>query len=935
LENLEKDNEIYLITAEEAQALVKQGYKEALKWVETAVEKFPNSDPKTVLSTAYNLISSEKVFDELNVEHFADVKVETLPSIDEEAMQNGGIIIKPVVVEEETVIIEEYAEANEELSNEDEAHEEQLAITEDSEDSFTVETHQPETPGETSIFDQLMSKYGNIDASVTEATSKDEALEEDEVATTEELADDLEEESDEEDLTSPLFDSLSAEFGIEDIENFEEHTSEEEIPEELTRDLDSESDEEDSLEEEDATEEHDDSEILNAVSIEDDAEVMETATESTDEEPELIEEETVKTSEEVMEDIEDEENVSSETSIFDQLMAQYGVVDSQPEEEVPSDTDTVEDSHSNIDEETISLDDDEKINPSEDSIIANEEGIHSIENDDQLYEENEVESEEAYIVEETVEDSELDSETTDKSEETIASETIEVDSDIEARPINTESTIDYEDDEEERNEIEDDVFEGTIEEAPEEPLRAETESPEDNEPNLEVEAVEELSGGYEDDSTPDEPAAEASNDENEEKQNELVGDIAAEVTPDEHEETIEPASDGLYAEELHEEQPEEVEHEPSVQDIEASTFDVTDYYDATSEPVVAESYNEPEVEAEPEVVISEEQSNNIAETEEIKEESNVKLPPVMPQPYPSAPPVVYTNETVSLGGGNNLDEDNESEINLVAREGIDSDLSVGLTRYEYEESPVDNGEIVFDNTYQGEGFVNNTLKSQNLEGLLKAQSSMGVQTSLELSGGEYDPGAEYVSITEEVVKKEAEENPEVNDTFGGNTNIILPSVSYQAAEDLIEIIPEPENTIEVAEQFDGNKKGELEDEMFVPVAEIDEEELKQYASSSGISREDRNISMASDSGIVIENIVEEPAYTVNEAELDAPLPAGSDKYVASISDEDNIPTIDEDEDEDEDDDEAEDEENQQSSRAKSNINSRQLIQDVRLLDSLD
>ena len=194
---------------------------------------------------------------------------------------------------------------------------------------------------------------------------------------------------------------------------------------------------------------------------------------------------------------------------------------------------------------------------------------------------------------------------------------------------------------------------------------------------------------------------------------------------------------------------------------------------------------------------------------------------------------------------------------------------------------------------------------------------------------EYEPGEEYTIITETVIKKDEEENPETAKEFGGDVNIKIGGGYEAPEEEQSEIIPAPEVKIEVAEKVtDGKSKKkrklfgkdeeeqEYETEIFIPSVEIDEAELAAQASSEGLSREGRNIGMAGlgSSGIEIADEV----YDGDKA----PVVEDSSTYLGGITEVEEEPEAEE----------ASEDETPQM--VNPNINARQLIKDVKIIDSL-
>lgn len=827
MENLEKDNEVYLVTAEEAKSLVKQGYREALQWLGDAVERFPDSDPKHVIATAHNIVAYEKVFTDLPVEHFAAVPIERLPMIDEESIRVGG---KVVVMQEETH--EAWAAA--ETNGWHVTTVEEPSVVADG-DSLENKYDDVVDVQNVSIFDELSAKYFSgdtveedldepsnlLDAVNTEIDNIEAKMVDPETVTPEDEPDSIYN-------STSIFDSLMKKYNNPEpaeTENFGDIAVDDSLDVDADTEL-SDVETDDGIQNEESIDENDG--IVSAT----------------------------------------EETLGS--SLYDSLAEHYGLNDIEDfgveekklstEEEINIETLT--------DASDISTEDEPELATTEETEIHIEEMSYpaAIEHEAEAsIEADTVEEEPPVDVQEIIEEA---------NEDIVAEEAVSA---IEGEETNTEEPLELNDDIVEVPNLDDEPtveYEKSTEELPIEELNVEPTGT----PSMELEeAVDDVL------ESTDDIAEEA------------TGEVSNELKVEDEE-----AAEGIT-----EELDEEVTEAPIVE------VDTTfNYYDIEEGTPTSDDTN---IESS---LTLDADSESETSTQTAFEETNL-----------------------TLTGGNNFDETVSDETGPIAvMDGITSNnLSLVLNRYEYGEDDVegvDNGEIVFEKTYTGDeagGVINNTMKSQNLDGLAKAQSKMGSETSFDLKSAGYNPGEEYVSITENIIKKEAEANPESPESFGGNTNIVLPSVSYEAEGDIIDALPAPEIEVEVAEQMDSGKKKRknkndvLEDEMFVPSTEINEEELKQYASAEGITREDRNISVANDAGLVIENVVAEPASSVNEEQLDAPLPEGADKYVSPNDGEDVIPTIDEDDEDDEDD----------SNNMKPSINARQLIQDVKLLDSLD
>ena len=1001
MDNLEKDDEIYILSSEEVEALVKQGYKEALKWVETAVEQFPDSDPKQLLTTAFNLVEQEQTFDDLQVEHFADVTVEPPSPITEDDIKTGGKKIltttdadyepAPVTVVEETFTdgVASFTEATV-LDEDGGSIFDTLAATygielnDDSHGDSLVDTVTPPVDDIIPTTEETVETISEEDLTQEETVDTPEPENVyDEIVTQIEAFDEAEEKS--------VYDDLKEQYGINF--NIEETENAESLHQEEVETVETEETPEDGLSEEKEEEFDEETEALfSELENEDDVNVAE---ETTEEEPQESNDETEE----------------SETSIFDSMMSEYGLTldtetvegniveeETTGKEDIEAETlETTEDSDSPLDAEEASYQDgaDEDLTDSsedEDSILPTADLEDTDSNSDSQsdngylpYAEGENDEIESSIFDSMMSEYglNLDAETVEEETiedlETIESEHSESASELEE---STDEELPYEDEATEEVETEDDVEDSIVEEE-----TTDEELPYEDEATEEVETEDaELPVASEMDETLEAEIGDEFDSEEVETEDDVEDSIVKEETTDEElpyedgateevetEDAELPAAsemdETLEAEIGDELDSEEAETEEAVEDSivkeEESTDEELPYEDGAPEETETEDAG---IEGESAGDISEEDLTyddvptveGADSGEPLAEEETVA--PVDTHSWDDEQPVESNNvkepstSYASLGLVEEGLEEGEAAVEEAAAQyeakGNDFDSSdddwfdreetivpaeketktLTLNRYDYVEEELEDGEIVFDRKYESET-VNNTLKAQEFDpDLKKAKTDLGAKTDFDIKKKDYDAGEEYVSITENIIEKEAEENPETAETFGGNTNIVLPSAQYVAAdEDASEITPEPEIDVAVLDMSEEAQKKRKklqkgDDEMFIPTADIDEEELQQYASAEGITREDRNISMANDSGLVIEvKETEETLYTANEEQLDAPLPEGSEQYVSAneTTDNDTIPTIDE------------EEEEPEQTNVKPNLNTRQLIQDVKFLDSLD
>jgi hypothetical protein len=803
---LENENEVFLLTQEETEALVKQGYNEALMWAVEAIKRFPDQSPEEIIKTVHEAVSSNLNSTKINPVFVEELEPVNLADFSFKVLNGENPYLGSHVETEETV------------------------------ESFT------------SIYDALTAKSDTVAASTVETAvemipvdsiSVEEHVEE----TVEEVVDEHVEVPVEEDIQDEglsIFDMLAAKTGMFGHEKVEEENpvneTEEPVEEENFDSVEEtipENVEEDNAEEplmEKPVEESVDGayssleeEYINAA-VETEENNFETETlvedvvEENDNNVEDVTEETV--AEEMVED--------SETSIFDQLAAQTGLLSTleEPEKE------TV-DAH--IDNE---------------SLTGEEEAL-----------------------EDTVE------ETTDEVAE--------------------EETAEHE----ELADNEDAVEEATDEVA-EEVAEEEAETVEEH--------VEELTNVVEEDSETsifDQLAAQTGLLETaEEATVETTEEPAGEVV-EEHLETStlseEPVEETETAFETTEEPSETIEEDTIQEDTDIETSEV-----AEEETLVTE-----EVEAEPALIET--------STEDEQYEFNMDAAVEPDNSFEE-----LTDEEIEQGTADKLTVKNVN-INRYVYENLEGDIEE--TSEEYE-----NG-ISLDKAYSAEesgGIVNNTLLVQEFDADKKLVSrDVGGETEIEFVNKDYEPGEEYTIITETVIQKDEMENPETAKEFGGNVNISLGGAYEAPDEEASEIIPEPEVKVEVAEQIsDGKPKKkkklfgkdeeetpQYETETFIPVVEIDEEELAAQVSSEGLSREGRNIGLSGLGGGGIE--IDDTAYdkTVKTVE---PV-EDSTSYLSNGEEEpENIPTLEE------------EPEEETPQMVNPNVNTRQLIKDVKIIDSL-
>jgi len=818
---LSDDEKVYLLTEEEADALVKKGHGEALRWLESALKEHPERDSVSVLETAKNLLKASMPDLNNDYSELEDVSIEPLDSITDEDIATSGIR-RPVSASEH--VSEVYQSSSF-------SYEEDIYV--DTAAGAAVPTVEEQDVEEASIFDSISSKYDNIfnipssnELSVTgtdgDLMSSVSAIEEYEFpqADSVEMSDEHSETNFEvgennavpnettveaetnlqdEDNETSIFDMLAAKHGL---------SSGQSVADML----------EGAVVENTAIEEVADYDETNAV-LEDTAEAVEDA-------------------------LTDSVSEDSETSIFDTLAAQHGLLTDSPEPETEgAHEDTVE---------GVSEDAEESDEGPSEPVEKTVESTYPEESDTSIFDalasgyNLDLESPSGETVIEEGEPAASD----DVADSTIAEET-ETDVPAEEADVADDDTS---------------IFEilaaehGLTENSVEEEI-------EDNVVEEDIEIVDD-SASF--DWFKGEDTA-----------------VSKEVPADEEEVFIPSAQNqnetfiNNYETDKIEELPveEPVEHELSIEEtvepessVEETVEIIAEGTDSTGEPV--ESFEQ-------EAVVDDE----------------------------SDPVIVETNiNRYEYVDGETEDEDDDNDV----------DNSISLYKeYNSEEA----GET-----------INNTLKVQEFDAEKKlVANSSSSEVDFSIINKEYEPGEEYTVITETVIEKPAEDNPEQVKDFGSDVNINL-GRDYEAPEEETVIIPEPEIDVEVSEPLvDSTKKKrklfgkeeleayEYEKDAVIPVAEIDEDEINQDVNEQGISREGRNIDFVAGSN---EIEIGDDVYEAQQEGLSArDISEQNNDDMNALSPEE----IDIDGETDEDD--------GTSGVSRKDLNTRQLIKDVKIIDS--